>query len=744
MQLFRSGAADEFNLFPVDTLAFEGRTLVGPVGTGQPLAPARPTFPTGTAGVVAVTGDDGLLTIEVPSAALPTGCWLTATATRLVDASPRGTSEFSRAVQVMNAPVLAVGTDGPTTTWQRELPYTVSATGTLLLDNLTAGSVSSLTGRSGGRLLLQGIDVVLTQTGRSTITRRPVADIVARGERVEVTLGAVVGTETAAPLAAGMTGTLMLADVSLPAARLYDASRLRGGAGAGPVSSPAVLLEVGAERIEEALADATRRGETAITVAERRAFVTRFQGGLRVASADFDGDGTIDLVTAPGAVPSQLVDPFTTGAGQTKRPLADAFGAATRVITIYNGRTDAAAKWASVSIDVSSFFPVPDAETATARTTPVQKQYAGGFLVAAGDMLAEGIDSRNGTAELVVASTNHAHNLALVFDVTVAAKGERPRITLAERAADGVRAPVAARILPLEAGRTVTGLAVAAFAAQRDQERNVGKVFADIAIASTAAVSDQLTRSGGQAATDTSQLRLYRDGQAGYVGGPTMNIVCPVEAGAPRTTTVNGTPVTTKVLQNAFLFGAGLAAGDVDNDLLPDLVLGARAGGLGNFRVIANDVVRTLIQPATSRAVAQDLLTRHLVGSDAATNRFAVAGPHAGRPTDNGGAWQPKGGTDFYHGKRVPTPTGAGFNAPLSVAVVERDGRSFTADVFAALGSSNQATELVRWIEWERAGVWRAGDALLVDDPAAGVVADPDSPNFGTEYLRAGRGLRLG
>ncbi|MFZ4732576.1 MAG: beta strand repeat-containing protein, partial [Pirellulales bacterium] len=733
VQVFCNGAADEFNLFPVDTLAFEGRSHVGPVRSGQPLSRSRPTFVDGTPGVVAVTGEDGLVTIEVPASVVPVGSWLTATATRLAGGSPQGTSGFSRAFQVQNAPTLAIGGDGPGTTWDRELVYTVGPNGTLLADNLSAGVVSALTARRNGALLLADIAILLTEQGLPTITRRQVADIVARGEGVEITLAAPPEGENPGALVPGTTGTAMLADVSLPAARLYDASRLRGDANGGAVAPQALLLDVGADRILRALADATSRGETAVTAAERNAFVTRFQGGLRVASADFDGDGTAELVTAPGAVPGQLVEPFSAAGGQTKRPLSEAFGAASRVITIYNGRTDVGAKWSSVSIDMSSFFNEPPVPATKTQAAIPAKNYAGGFLVATGDLLGEGVNSGNGLAELVVVSTGHQRNRAFVFDVAVAAKGERPRISLAAAGVDGTRAPIPSRVIPLEAGRTVTGVAVAAFGAERDQERTIGRVFADIAIASTSAVSDQLSRTGGATALDTSTLRVYRGGNGGFVGGPAVNLVCPIEAGAPRTAVVNGVAVTTKVIQNAFLFGAGLASGDIDHDLRPDLVLGAQAGGLGTFRVIDNSVVRTLLQPTTTRADGEALLTRHLTATQPGADRYGVAGARPGRPDDNGGQWQPQGGTDFFLGKRVPTPIGAGFNAPLSVAVVERNGRSFSADVFAALGASNQAMEQVRWYECQAAGEWRAGDALLDTDGVAT-----------TNRFRPGRGLRLG
>jgi len=48
---------------------------------------------------------------------------------------------------------------------------------------------------------------------------------------------------------------------------------------------------------------------------------------------------------------------------------------------------------------------------------------------------------------------------------------------------------------------------------------------------------------------------------------------------------------------------------------------------------------------------------------------------------------------DYFVGyKNVPMPLGQGFSAPLSLAVVESNGRDFRAEVFAAFGTGSQTT----------------------------------------------------
>ncbi|MBU6277582.1 MAG: hypothetical protein KGQ61_13175, partial [Planctomycetes bacterium] len=690
VQLYANAREDVFQ-FPVNTSAFEGRSLLA---TGR-------------------AGADGLVTFELPATVVPVGTWLTATATRLDEAGATlSTSALSRGAMATAAPVIAVGGDGPTTTWDREVAYTVGAKGTLVATGLTAGMVASLTSRQAGKLALANVPVILTPESSAPAGIRTVADIVAKEDGVEITLA------PGAALVAGTRGTLALAAVSLPAARLVDASLLRDTTPA-PVGSAAVVTEVFGGELAAALDRARAAGETSATAAEIHAFVNRFQGGLRVAAADLDADGFTDMVIAPGAVPSQLVDPASQKADGTGRPLATVFGAAARTILLVNGNP-AATAWKTVALDMTTLLD----------STP---GYAGGFVVAVGDVLPEGLPAgRAGLPELVVAttglvdpSTRRGADRAWVFDLAVAATGAVPTVVRDEAAADGTRAPRPAQALALPAA-AVTGVTVGAFAADIGQS---AAPQGTIVVATTTAAPSQLTTFSGVRAMDTAQVTLFGSAARGLAPIATLPVVSAIESGPAKT------------LQNAFILGASLASGDVDGDLKTDLVLGAARGGQGAFRVVDNSIVRSLLAGAVPTAAAQGALAEAL---STGAQKFGIAGPNGGRPTDNNGAWQPKAGTDFFLGKSIPLPTGAGFNAPLSIAVVERSGRAFTADVFAALGASNQANEQLRWYEWQASGSWRSGDALRADDPAARAAADPASPDLTGAWFRAGRGLRLG
>jgi hypothetical protein len=113
------------------------------------------------------------------------------------------------------------------------------------------------------------------------------------------------------------------------------------------------------------------------------AFATRFQGGLRVAAGDMDGDAFPDLAVAPGATPPRTTTDF---------------GRSTRLISLFSGAATPA--WSAVTVDVSAVFP----ESATQ-----------GFFVALGNVAADGTGS--GVRELVVASGLRV----AVFDVVVSA-----------------------------------------------------------------------------------------------------------------------------------------------------------------------------------------------------------------------------------------------------------------------------------------------------------------------------------
>jgi hypothetical protein len=200
-----------------------------------------------------------------------------------------------------------------------------------------------------------------------------------------------------------------------------------------------------------------------------------------------------------------------------------------------------------------------------------------------------------------------------------------------------------------------------------------------------------------------------------------------IQVGPPR----RGVPQ----LENAFLNGAALAVGDIDNadNQRPELLLAAGVGGLGNFRVLDNAVVSGLDQATINTALGPN-------------GRFAAP------PRSTSPKWQPMGGPDFFIGGSPTAPMASGANAGMFAALVESSGRSsgsggsgFKAEVFAALAGPNQTLNSIRqfWFDetQQPANRWRSAhgsgswlDAAQYDYGSTGVV----------KKLARGRGLRLG
>jgi hypothetical protein len=675
VQLFANNAADEQDIFPADTKGFQGRRFVGASPTAMPVVGNKLT---------PIEVDPSLVSKVAP------GDWITATAT-LLDGTTQTTSEFSAGVQAGNVQPLGAGGDGQATwlsapavpgqlinRYANELAYKAVNANTIEIRVAGQMSLPQLTIYTNRNARNQVVNPRATSLVNTEVTLAPTGGTNAFGKvngvsrtgntAMRLTLSGVSLTPQSA-------GFLVLGTPALPAARLYDAANPAGGPTitVGSATSPASSSHYD---MVAALTDPSVvgiDGKGAVTNAQALAFVSRFQGGMRVATADVNGDGFIDLVTAPG----------NAGTGFA----GNVFGDAPRIITIYNGNP--AGTWRTSSINLSG-------ESSLAA-------YTGGFQVSLANLRGENTGSGNAIAELVVASSNQV----FVYELNVKARGEKPEII-----------PKTA-VPPITTGGTITGLATGTFS---------DSPLADIVVATTTATPAQVTKwlsSADKSLAEqiTSSVTLY-SAAAAFAPTNTFTLADNLYNGAPTT---GGRP------QNVFLAGASLAVADIDNapDQRPELILGAQFMGMGNFRVLANDVVKT--------------------GSQADVNKALSAGGQFGRaPRGTVGVnqvWQPTGGPDFFTTDKsaanenllAVAPTGLGFNAPLSVAAAQING-DFKSRVFAALGATNGTPGRVRAFEWSPlppplvGGVWTGTTELDVESGVSTQKA----------RLPRGSGLRLG
>jgi hypothetical protein len=413
---------------------------------------------------------------------------------------------------------------------------------------------------------------------------------------------------------------------------------------------------IGADEITDSLASAVLAAKndsdvvtkSTVSTTQIANFVTRFQGGLRTTSNDFNGDGFVDLVTAPGGIPAKpgsklagtAVDPAA-----PRQKLSDAFGAAARIITIYNGNSTTRNVWESASLDVSAEFPGE----------------CGGFLVTVGNVREEAADSGSAVAELIVASPSKVR----IYEVEVATRGAKPTFKLPASQAE------------IKPAGAITGVVAGSFSSPtRD----------DILVATTTATSSLFVRTPG--ASGTAKVHAYPAGS---------NFAAPSNSFVIDSRVINADPKKGGISQNVFFFGATLAVGDIDNtiDQKPELVLGARQNGLGSFRVLANDVVANAIATKNGQSGVTQALSKTGTYSQPPRTTHTAVGPAAS-------SWQPSGGPDYFVGyKNVPMPLGQGFSAPVSLAVVESNGRDFRAEVFAAFGTGSQTTGAVRQFNFQ-------------------------------------------
>ena len=700
VELFSNTQIDAGDTSPVDPTVFQGRMLVG----------------TGT-----VVGS-GPVILEIPLAAAAVGDWLTATATA-VDGS---TSPFSAAAQVAASITVAVAVTPPAVgryrvgdvlTFAVDFAVPVFVTGVPALP-FTIGAASlqaAYAGGSGTTSLLFRHTVQPGEVGGVLIgslfafagggIRDDLGVDISNEVPYTNTEGIVVDDTAGVVFAAANAGSSVAWDREfvysvVNATTIRVAGLPAAQAGFFPARMPLTITPAGAAESQTAtvVRSSYNARQRTVTVTLSGAIPTPRGGGtLVLGSATVPGARLVEAGTGSQQREFSAADLAQAGysnafvtrfQGGLRAVAADLNGNGRADLVVAPGgvpdRPDPAAPnqrlsrvfgtslstvaifdgavnpaWSPVAIDVASVF------IGGARD---------GYFVALGDCVDDAPGS--GVMELVVA----AGGRVAVFDLLVSAQGARPEIN-----------PVPVRVTDLPSGQAITSL-------------TVGRLFAtnghdDVVIAATTA---------SQRAAGTTRVTIL----AGSTGETTRSFVVSsfVESGPARR------------FVDVFGFGASVGVGDIDGDQRADIVLGAGANGLANFRVLGNEFVTAesaITNPASFAAsIAEQLGPR---------GQFAQA-PRQGR------GWRPTGGPDFFTPSEVIGPTGMGFNAPRSVVVVNglpaANGR---AQIFAALGGSNQTANTVRRFLFNGPNAWTA-DASIDLLPST-----PGNPRF-----RYGGGVRLG
>jgi subtilisin family serine protease len=145
--------------------------------------------------------------------------------------------------------------------------------------------------------------------------------LAASGSFSEPYQGGWAGTSVAAPIVSSLIANVMIVDPRLSLDRIYGLIKKHGiditsanphhylDLGAGLVDFQSVLTEAQqlAERRENMLVLGSQRGTTTVTIASNsgalinsfQPYTAQFTGGVNIATADLDGDGTLEIITAP-------------------------------------------------------------------------------------------------------------------------------------------------------------------------------------------------------------------------------------------------------------------------------------------------------------------------------------------------------------------------------------------------------------------------------------------------------------
>jgi hypothetical protein len=316
----------------------------------------------------------------------------------------------------------------------------------------------------------------------------------------------------------------------------------------------------------------------------------------------------------------------------------DTFGSALRTVGIFNSNPNGL--WTTASIDLTPIFG---------------DSYTDGFTVTAVNF-GSLYSSANpfDAAEIVVSSClpTGPFNGAVAYTVTTTERGGQPVV-----AGDPVKTPnIPEPIVDVAAGR---------FSADEN--------LAETLVVATNSIAG-------------SKIRLF-----GYDPNVSTDAMSSQGEFAVSLSLKQANGVATDVYRN----GLSLSVGDMNNDLVEDLILGAGAGGMGNFRVVDGAVLIGGAQAAFDSALQM---------TSGPFRTGVVGGRYADFTATNGAtAAEQTQNLDYFYEVEVPGFTGQGFNSPIVVRALDVDGDKQT-ELFVSLGGVNSARNAILHFAFHEGG----------------------------------------
>ena len=360
-------------------------------------------------------------------------------------------------------------------------------------------------------------------------------------------------------------------------------------------------------------------------------------------------------------------DELITVPGALPAGTADTFGNALRTVGIFN--SDPNGTWTTASIDLTDVYG---------------DRYTDGFTVTLAHLLpADEVHNPFEAPQIVVSSCvpNETFNGAVAYSMTNTSRGDVPTIA---HGSTRLQTPnILEPIFDVTAGKFENG-----------------ELATDSLVVATSA--------GGRSSIEVFQYDTETNSTTlGTVASFSVSLSLNQRNG---------------VAVDVFGNGLSLTAGDMDGDSVEELIIGAGASGMGNFRAISGDAIMAGIQSAFD---AQLAMIDGPFGNGVTGGRYADF-----TPVFDQNVIEQVNNLDFFYEQDVPGLTGMGFNSPMSVRAVDLDGDELT-ELFVTIGGVNSSNNLVKSFAFSESTGWSLRQGFKTLDLDSGSFRQGDGSQFG-------------